>query len=175
MCPSKVVDGATRGWIVPIGGAENKENDCSILRRFVEVSGGSDADIVVIPTASRMTETGPRYEKLFRDLGAARVDVMDFDTRRDCQEQGRLQRLEEASGIFFTGGNQLRLTALLGGTPVSQLIRKRNAAGVTVGGTSAGASILSEHMIACASRRGSASPTVSSSISIFASAIGSAG
>lgn len=148
MCPSKVADGATRGWIVPIGGAENKENDRSILRRFVEVSGGSDADIVVIPTASRMTETGPRYEKLFRDLGAARVDVMDFDTRRDCQEQGRLQRLEAASGIFFTGGNQLRLTALLGGTPVSQLIRKRNAAGVTVGGTSAGASVLSQHMIA---------------------------
>lgn len=148
MCPSKVADGATRGWIVPIGGAENKENDRTILRRFVEVSGGSDADIVVIPTASRMTETGPRYEKLFSELGAARVDVMDFDTRRDCQEPGRLRRLEEASGIFFTGGNQLRLTALLGGTPVSQLIRKRNAAGVTIGGTSAGASILSGHMIA---------------------------
>ena len=148
MCPSKVSEGATRGWIVPIGGAENKENDRSILRRFVEVSGGGDADIVVIPTASKMHETGPRYEALFRELGAARVTVMDFDTRRDCQEPGRLQRIEEATGIFFTGGNQLRLTALLGGTPVAQLIRKRNAAGVTVGGTSAGASILSEHMIA---------------------------
>ena len=73
---------------------------------------------------------------------------MDFDTRRDCQESGRLRRLEQASGIFFTGGNQLRLTALLGGTPVAKLIRLRNAHGVTVGGTSAGASILSEHMIA---------------------------
>jgi len=148
MCPSRVAEGAARGWIVPIGGAENKENDRRILRRFVEVSGGEDADIVVIPTASKMHETGPRYEALFRELGAARVTVMDFDTRRDCQEPNRLQRLEEATGIFFTGGNQLRLTALLGGTPVAQLIRKRNAAGVTVGGTSAGASILSEHMIA---------------------------
>ena len=73
---------------------------------------------------------------------------MDFDTRRDCQEPGRLRRLEQASGIFFTGGNQLRLTTLLGGTPVAKLIRVRNAHGVTVGGTSAGASILSEHMIA---------------------------
>ncbi len=148
MCPSKVVEGQTRGWIVPIGGAENKENDRRILRRFVEASGGDEADIVVIPTASKMHETGPRYEALFRELGAARVGVMDFDTRRDCQEPNRLQRIEEATGIFFTGGNQLRLTALLGGTPVAQLIRKRNAAGVTVGGTSAGASILSEHMIA---------------------------
>ena len=148
MCPSRVAEGAARGYIVPIGGAENKENDRRILRRFVEVSGGEDADIVVIPTASKMHETGPRYEALFRELGAARVTVMDFDTRRDCQEPNRLQRLEEATGVFFTGGNQLRLTALLGGTPVAQLIRKRNAAGVTVGGTSAGASILSEHMIA---------------------------
>jgi cyanophycinase len=146
--PSKIPEGGTRGWIVPIGGAENKENDRRVLARFVEVSGGAAADIVVIPTASRLHETGPRYETLFRELGAARVSVMDFDTRRDCQEPNRLGRLEEASGIFFTGGNQLRLTTLLGGTPVATVIRRRNAAGVTVGGTSAGASILSEHMIA---------------------------
>jgi cyanophycinase len=146
--PSKVPEGQQRGWIVPIGGAENKENDRRILERFVSVSGGDDADIVVIPTASRAHETGARYEALFRELGARRVTVMDFDTRRDCQEQGRLQRIEAASGIFFTGGNQLRLTTLLGGTPVARLIRARNAHGVTVGGTSAGASILSEHMIA---------------------------
>jgi cyanophycinase len=146
--PSKVPEGGTRGWIVPIGGAENKENDRRVLARFVAVSGGESADIVIIPTASRLNETGPRYEKLFRELGAARVSVMDFDTRRDCQEPNRLQRLEEATGIFFTGGNQLRLTTLLGGTPVATTIRRRNAAGATVGGTSAGASILSEHMIA---------------------------
>ena len=146
--PSKVPDGQTRGWIVPIGGAENKENDRRILERFVRVSGGDEADIVIIPTASRMHETGPRYEQIFKTLGAMRVSVMDFDTRRDCHERGRLERIEEASGIFFTGGNQLRLTTLLGGTPVAKLIRLRSAQGVTVGGTSAGASILSEHMIA---------------------------
>ena len=146
--PSRVPDGHKRGWIVPIGGAENKENDRRILERFVRVSGGAQADIVVIPTASRMHETGQRYEEVFRDIGAARVTVMDFDTRRDCQEEGRLNRIGEASGIFFTGGNQLRLTTLLGGTPVARMIRTRNAHGVTVGGTSAGASILSEHMIA---------------------------
>jgi cyanophycinase len=148
MSPSRVPEGETRGCIVPIGGAENKENDPRILARFVRESGGEAADIVVIPTASRAHETGERYEKLFRELGARRVDVMDFDTRRDCQEAGRLARITEASGIFFTGGNQLRLTTLLGGTPVAKLIRTQNARGVTVGGTSAGASILSEHMIA---------------------------
>ena len=88
MSPSRVPDGESRGHIVPIGGAENKENDPKILARFVQVSGGEHADIVVIPTASRAHETGERYEKIFRDLGAKRVDVMDFDTRRDCQEAG---------------------------------------------------------------------------------------
>jgi cyanophycinase len=146
--PSRVPEGRSRGWIIPIGGAENKENDRRILERFVRVSGGADADLVVIPTASRVHETGSRYEQIFHSLGAARVTVMDFDTRRDCLEPGRLRRIEEASGIFFTGGNQLRLTTLLGGTPVAKLIRLRNAQGVTVGGTSAGASILCEHMIA---------------------------
>src|SRR3977135_2756547 len=125
--PSKVPEGQSRGWIIPIGGAENKENDRHILERFVRVSGGETSDIVVIPTASRMHETGPRYEKIFSEIGVARVTVMDFDTRRDCQEQGRLQRLEEATGIFFTGGNQLRVTTLLRGTAGGQTLRQRHA------------------------------------------------
>jgi cyanophycinase len=94
--PSRVPQGQQRGWIIAIGGAENKENDRRILERFVNASGGAQADIVVIPTASRMHETGPRYEQIFSDIGAARVTVMDFDTRRDCQETGRLERLAEA-------------------------------------------------------------------------------
>ena len=146
--PSKPVNGEHRGWIIPIGGAEDKDTNPRILARFVELSGGADADIVVIPTASRLKDSGTRYESLFRGMGAARVDVLDFDTRRDCQEEGRLARLAEASGIFFTGGNQLRLSTILGGTQVARCIRLRNAQGVTVAGTSAGAGFLSEHMIA---------------------------
>ncbi|TQM05769.1 cyanophycinase [Pseudoxanthomonas sp. 3HH-4] len=146
--PSKPVNGEHRGWIIPIGGAEDKETNPRILARFVELSGGADADIVVIPTASRLKDSGTRYETLFQGMGAARVEVLDFDTRRDCQEEGRLARLAEASGIFFTGGNQLRLSTILGGTQVARCIRLRNAQGVTVAGTSAGAGFLSEHMIA---------------------------
>ncbi len=146
--PSKTPDGEARGWIVPIGGAEDKEADPKVLRRFVEICGGSDAHIVVIPTASRLIETGTQYARLFPELGAAEVTVLDFDTRRDCHEQNRLDTIERATGVFFTGGNQLRLSTLLGGTPVAKLIRVLNARGLPVGGTSAGASILSEHMIA---------------------------
>ena len=146
--PSKTPEGEQRGWIVPIGGAEDKEANPKVLKRFVELCGGDEARIVVIPTASKLIETGTQYERLFPELGAREVTVLDFDTRRDAKEQNRLDRIEDATGVFFTGGNQLRLSTLLGGTPVAKLVRMLNARGVTVGGTSAGASILSEHMIA---------------------------
>jgi cyanophycinase len=151
MCASKVAEGAQRGWIIPIGGAEEKENAPAILRRFVDLAaqaGGGRADIVVVPTASQLRSTGPRYERIFGELGAARVTALDFDTRRDCEEPGRIDRLQQASGVFFTGGNQLRLSTLLGGTSVARAVRAMNAAGVAVAGTSAGAAFISEHMIA---------------------------
>ena len=148
MCPSQIPEGGTRGWIVPIGGGEEKENDPKILQRFVEICGGEEADIVVLPTASRLADTGARYEKIFSGLGAARVESVDFAERSECEDPDRLRRISEASGIFFTGGNQLSLSTILGGTSVARLVRTRNAQGVHVAGTSAGASFISEHMIA---------------------------
>ncbi len=148
MCPSKVPDGEERGWIIPIGGAEEKEGDPRILRRFVALCGGSNANIAVIPTASRLADTGPRYEKVFRELGAGSAEAVDFESRSDCDDPRRLAQLKRATGIFLTGGNQLRITTLLGGTDVARVIRAQNAVGVHIAGTSAGASVLSEHMIA---------------------------
>ena len=148
MCASKVAEGRQRGWIVPIGGAEEKDNAPAILRRFVELAGSERADIVVIPTASQMRDTGVRYERLFAALGAKRVTAIDFDTRRDAEERGRLERLQQATGVFFTGGNQLRLSTLIGGTSIAKAVRVLNAGGVPVAGTSAGAAFISEHMIA---------------------------
>jgi cyanophycinase len=148
MCASKVAEGKERGWIIPIGGAEEKDNAPQILKRFVQVAGGDSADIVVIPTASQMRSTGPRYERIFAELGAARATALDFDTRRDCDEPSRVERLQRATGIFFTGGNQLRLSTLLGGTAIAKTVRQMNAAGVPVAGTSAGAAFMCEHMIA---------------------------
>ena len=146
--PARIPDGSERGFIIPIGGAEDKENDRAILQRFVALCGGREADIVVIPTASRTADTGEGYVRLFTELGARDADALLFDTRRDCEEQGRIDRLNRASGIFLTGGNQLRLATILGGTPIAKCIRTRNAEGVHVAGTSAGAAFLSEHMIA---------------------------
>jgi cyanophycinase len=154
--PAKVEEHNTRGWIVPVGGAEDKEQDQLILRRFIEVSGGAAARISVIPTASRLAETGPRYEAIFRNLGAAHVRSLPFESRADAEREDWLDLLEQSTGVFLTGGNQLQLSTILGGTPVAKAVRRLNARGVAVGGTSAGAAILSEHMIAFGS--GGATP-----------------
>ena len=148
MCPSRIPDGKQRGWIVPIGGAEDKESRRQILKRFVKLCGGRDARIVIIPTASRKLDTGSRYQDLFERLEAGSSSIVDFATREDGQRDDYLRAIEDASGVFFTGGNQLRISTILGGTAAAKLIRTRNAHGMHVAGTSAGASILSEHMIA---------------------------
>lgn len=148
MCPSRVAEGEQRGWIVPIGGAEDKESQRRILKRFVQLCGGRDADIVIIPTASKLADTGSRYEELFTRLEAGRATSIAFATRADGDNHDSLRRLQAASGVFFTGGNQLRISTILGGTAAAKMIRENNARGVHVAGTSAGASILSEHMIA---------------------------
>lgn len=148
MSPAKVEGEKQRGWIVPVGGAEDKVGPSEILRRFVQLSGGDQARIAIIPTASSLEDTGERYEKLFRRLGADEARSIPLVTRADASEDKALERLERATGIFLTGGNQLQLSTILGGTPVAKAVRRLNARGVTVGGTSAGAAILSEHMIA---------------------------
>ena len=148
MSPAKVPHGSTRGCIIPIGGGEQKEDNPVILDRFVQLCGGRDAHLMVIPTASKVEDTGDRYRKLFMGLGAGEVSVLDFDTRRDAYEKGRIAELNECDGVFLTGGNQLRLSTLLGGTDIARTLRERNAHGVHIAGTSAGASFLSEHMIA---------------------------
>lgn len=143
--PSRPHPDVARGWIIPIGG---KLLDPAILDRFVALSGGADARIAVIPTASSEPEIGTFYERVFARHGVKNAKSLRFERRSDCDDQDWLDWLANATGIFLVGGNQLKLTATLGGTPVAKLMRQRNAAGVHVAGTSAGAAFLSEHMIA---------------------------
>jgi cyanophycinase len=147
MSPARVAPGSVRGAIVPIGGAEDKLRDAAILRRFTELAGGRRARIMVIPTASEIADTGARYEAVFRSLGAE-ARALPLDRREDCQRPEWLEALSTATGVFLAGGNQLRLSTTLGGTAVATRIRRLNADGVAVAGTSAGAAFLSEHMIA---------------------------
>ncbi|NOX69672.1 MAG: cyanophycinase [Gammaproteobacteria bacterium] len=148
MSPSQRVANTERGYIIPIGGAEEKLHNPEILDRFVEICGGKEARISIIPTASELEDTGRNYEKLFRKLGIKHARVLQMITREDCHAQEFLDYIENSDGVFMTGGNQLRLSTTLGGTPIAQKIRRRNAAGMHVAGTSAGAAFMPEHMIA---------------------------
>ena len=148
MSPAEAVANRDRGYIIPIGGAEEKLNNPEILDRFVDECGGKKARISIIPTASELEDTGRNYEKLFRKLGVRHARVLPFETRRDCQSGGDLDYIDKSDGVFMTGGNQLRLSTTLGGTEVARRIRRRNAAGMHVAGTSAGAAFMPEHMIA---------------------------
>ncbi|MFK8017305.1 MAG: cyanophycinase [Gammaproteobacteria bacterium] len=158
MAPSPDQGSSTRGLIIPIGGAEEKLQNPEILDRFVDVCGGKKSRISIIPTASQLEDTGRNYEKLFRHLGIQHAQVLPFETRADCVEGDDLDYLAKSDGVFMTGGNQLRLSTTIGGTPVAQMIRRRNAAGMHVAGTSAGAAIMPEHMIAGGSEGATPSP-----------------
>ncbi len=148
MSPSNNSNHSSRGYLVPIGGAEEKFDNPEILDKFVDICGGKNARIAIIPTASEREDTGRNYEKLFRALGIKHAQVLHLITREDCQSDKYLDYIEKADGVFMTGGNQLRLSTTLGGTPVAQAIRRRNAVGMHVAGTSAGAAFMPEHMIA---------------------------
>ena len=148
MTPSNHTDYSGRGCLVPIGGAEEKFDNPEILDKFIDICGGKTARIAIIPTASELEDTGRNYEKLFRKIGIRHAQVLQLITREDCQSDKYLDYIEKADGVFMTGGNQLRLSTTLGGTPIAQAIRRRNAAGMHVAGTSAGGAFMSEHMIA---------------------------
>ncbi len=137
-----------RGFLIPIGGAERKRKSPTILRKFVDICGGTEARVAIIPTASKLDTTGPSYEEVFRRLGVASASSVPFTTRRDCHREEWLAVLRESTGIFITGGSQLRLSRTIGGTPAASTLRELHRQGVHIAGTSAGASYMSEHMIA---------------------------
>jgi cyanophycinase len=144
-----MVSSSSRGPLLAIGGAEDKLGKRAVLSEFVALAGGPAARIAVIPTASSL---GPEivevYEALFRKLGAADVFGLRPETREQAEDPALVERLEGATGIFMTGGNQLKLSAIVNGTAFGDAIVAAHERGVVVGGTSAGASIQSSHMVA---------------------------
>ncbi len=141
--------GPRPGLLMAIGGAEDKVRERLILRHFVEACGGPDASVVILATASELSDTGERYAELFHRLDADSAEVLRVSTREDAlgADQEMFDLLEYATGLFLTGGSQLRISSALGGTRLGEAILRRHRAGMVVAGTSAGAAVLSEHMI----------------------------
>lgn len=146
---SEAQTGGRPGALMAIGGAEDKLGRRTVLRTFVSLAGGADARIAVIPTASSL---GPEivevYDALFRKLGAREVVAVRPESREQAEDPALVGLLDDVSGIFMTGGNQLKLSAIVAGTAFGEGIKAAHRRGVVVGGTSAGASIQSSHMVA---------------------------
>lgn len=137
-----------KGQLVIIGGAEDKEGDCKVLREFVRRAGGTQARIVVMTVATELPrEVGENYIRVFERLGAADVRIVDTVEREDASSTSYLEAIEKSSGVFFTGGDQARITSILKGTEIDAAIHKRYQEGIVVGGTSAGAAMMPDIMI----------------------------
>ncbi len=137
------------GPLMIIGGAEDKLRKRTILKEFVSASGGDRARLAVIPTASSLgEEVVELYDSLFGKLGAAEVLPIRPENREQAHDPALVAALESATGVFMTGGNQLKLAGVVCGTPVGDAIVAAHERGAVVAGTSAGASIQSSHMVA---------------------------
>lgn len=146
--PDRAADRA--GHLVIIGGAEDRKNDKILLRRFVELTGVEDPLIIVLTAASvYQDEVWKIYETAFRQLGVKRLMRLEIGSRNDANDPDLAQKIFHADGIFMTGGDQQRLMSVIGGTRAAYAIYKafqdRNAC---IGGTSAGAAVMSAHMMA---------------------------
>jgi cyanophycinase len=137
-----------KGALVAIGGNEDKEFAKAVLKRVVELPEGGSRRVALIPTASSVPkELTADYEKAFTKLGIEKLDVLDIRAREDAEDRKLAELVRESDVVFFTGGDQLRLTSLLGGTRLCEAIHAHYRNGGVVAGTSAGAAAMSSTMI----------------------------
>ena len=141
---------AKHGHLVIIGGHEDRQYGKEILARFIELSGGASARIVVITAASKVAdEMWGIYDQAFGDLGVHQVKHLVLESRQDANDEEKVRMVAEADGIFMTGGDQKRLLAIIGGTALdAEMHTALKVRGACIAGTSAGASAMSGHMLA---------------------------
>ena len=140
---------STKNTILVIGGAEDKVHGKEILQTFFQRSGGTDAIIGIVPCASREpTLIGERYYRLFNDMGAREIKVLDVRDRSGADDSVYRDFVEDCTGIFLTGGDQLRLCGLLADTPLmNRIVERAQKREISLAGTSAGAAIMGDRMI----------------------------
>lgn len=146
--PSAGSASARPGPVVAIGGAEDRTSDLAILRQVFALAPGGNDEVVVIAAASAIPDQVlPVYKAAFERLGASRVHGLAMQDRQQAADPQAVRLINRSGVIFLTGGDQLRLTSALGGSPVLKAIRECLMAGAVVAGTSAGAAALPGTMI----------------------------
>lgn len=137
------------GHLLVIGGAEDKYNERRILKKFLQLAGEEKAEVLIVPVASDFPEfAADVYTQAFRNLGVANPRVLRATSRQDVVQADHEALLDGVTGVFMTGGDQMRLVSLLGGTKFADLLRNMvRDTQIVLAGTSAGAAGMSTSMI----------------------------
>lgn len=137
-----------RGNLIIIGGAEDKKGEKNILKEVCSKIDKEKDELVIATIATDLPkEVGAEYRNIFERLGVRNINILDIQEREDAHEIHNIEMMEKASLVFFTGGDQLKITSLLGGTPLFRAIHESHEKGCVFVGTSAGASVVSDTMI----------------------------
>lgn len=137
-----------KGNLIIIGGAEDKKDECRILKYTVDLTGGPAAKLTILTTATENPEKAAGvYTSVFQRLGSFNINISNINNRDEANSDNIARAVAESAGIFFTGGDQLRITSILGGTKVNTALHEAYSKGAVIAGTSAGASVMSETMI----------------------------
>lgn len=137
------------GYLVIIGGAEDKYNERRLLRKFVALAGEDAARILIVPVASDYPEfSADVYTQTFRNLGLQQVKVLRATSRQAVIDADAEALLKDVTGVFISGGDQMRLVSMLGGTEFARLLEERvRHSRLVLAGSSAGAAGMSSTMI----------------------------
>ena len=136
------------GNLIIIGGAEDKKGDKDILRRVAKYIDPEKERLIIATIATQYPEQSyQNYKEVFTKLGIKNIAKLDISTRDDAFNKENIKLINTANLLFFTGGDQLRITSMIGGTPIYNAIKELCDNGGLIAGTSAGASVMSDTMI----------------------------
>jgi len=140
------MDRADRTLII-IGGKEDRSNTKIILGEVARRVGSGKLVVTTVAMSNGPEELFDQYQKAFRSLGVKHVYNLEINERQEAKQESRVRILDDASAVFFTGGDQLKITSQIGDTPIFQRIREIYEEGGVIAGTSAGAAVMSETML----------------------------
>lgn len=135
------------GILIIIGGAEDKSGDSVILKQAPQMLAEGDILTVLTTATEKPGEVGANYNEVFQRLGVKRVQILDISTRDDAENENNCEAIRNSKCVFMTGGDQLRITSILGGTAAYGELKSCYNRGGIIMGTSAGASVMSTTMV----------------------------
>lgn len=143
----KGMEEKVRGNLIIIGGAEDKTGNKTILKHVVDIVGQQGSLVILTTATENPGEVGNNYRMVFESLGINNIQVLNIDTRDEANDESNADIIRTCNGVFFTGGDQLRITSIIGGTRANDALKEVYSKGVVIAGTSAGASVMSNTMI----------------------------